>query len=306
VSDRAVAVSDLVKHYGAIHAVDGVSFAIERGEVFGILGPNGAGKTTTIECIEGLRQPDGGAVEVLGVPRGGERPEVRQRIGVQLQTTGFFPKLTVREILGMFGALYSQAMSPEEAIELVSLGESATVASAKLSGGQRQRLSLALALLNRPDLVFLDEPTTGLDPQSRRALWDVIRNLREEGRTVLLTTHYMEEAQELCRRVAIMDHGKIIELDTPDALVRKHFRETAIEVAASAGLTLDRLSALPAVANCTQEAETLTLYSADVPRTMAALFEWTQAEGLPLNGLTIRQATLEDVFLKITGRRIRG
>ena len=303
--DQAVAVSELHKHYGAIRAVDGVSFAVGRGEVFGILGPNGAGKTTTIECLEGLRQPDSGEITVLGVRRGGELARVRQRLGIQLQTTGLFPKLTVREILGLFGALYERSLPAERLIEMVSLQEMAKVRSAKLSGGQRQRLSLALALINEPDLAFLDEPTTGLDPQSRRALWDVIRNLRQEGRTVLLTTHYMEEAQELCGRVAIMDHGRIIELDSPEALVRKHFRETAIEVAAVAGLTPERLAALPAVTSCTRDGDRLTLYSADVPRTMAALFELAEGESLPLDGLTIRQATLEDVFLKITGRRIR-
>jgi len=306
VSAEIVTVRELLKYYGDIHAVDGVSFSVRPGEVFGILGPNGAGKTTTIECIEGLRQPDSGEITVLGIPFGATRSDVRQRLGVQLQTTGLYPRLTVREILQVFGGFYHHALPPDQLIELVSLQEAETTLTSKLSGGQRQRLSLALALINEPVLVFLDEPTTGLDPQSRRALWDIIKNLQRQGRSVLLTTHYMEEAQELCDRVAIMDHGRIIELAPPHELIRKHFRETPIDMDSSDGLTIEQLGMLPAVSSVSQHEEQFTLYSGDVPRTMAALFDLAGEQAVPLTGLTIRQPTLEDVFLKITGRRIRG
>ncbi|MHB0874458.1 MAG: ABC transporter ATP-binding protein [Anaerolineae bacterium] len=303
---EALVVRDLRKHYGSNHAVDGVSFSVREGECFGILGPNGAGKTTTIECIEGLRTQDDGDITILGIHNGSTTAQVRQRIGVQLQTTGLYPKLTTREILGTFSGFYDHSLSVDEMIDLVSLREAEKTLSSKLSGGQKQRLSLALALLNEPELVFLDEPTTGLDPQSRRALWDIIRGLKQQGRTVLLTTHYMEEANELCERVAIMDHGRIIELDAPEKLIRKHFTETPIEIGSSERLPAERLQALPAVTSVTAVNGDTTLFSSDVPRTVAALFEIANAEGISLAELTIRQPTLEDVFLKITGRRIRA
>ncbi len=304
-NEMALQVTDLRKSYGDLKAVDGVTFSVATGEVFGILGPNGAGKTTTVECIEGLRQPDSGEIVVLGRAFGADDPEFRRRLGIQLQSTGLYPKLTVREIMRLFTAFYDDTLETDALLDLVGLRERQNAPTAKLSGGQAQRLSLALALLNKPELVFLDEPTTGLDPQARRAIWDLVHDLRREGRTVVLTTHYMEEAEELCDRVAVMDHGHIIELGTPRELIAKYFRETAIEVDQVDGLTAEGLAALPAVGQVTEENGRFVVFSAAVPKTMSGLFDWAQAHSLELGQMVVRQATLEDVFLKITGRRIR-
>ena len=302
----AVNVQDLHKQYGDVRAVDGASFAIASGEVFGLLGPNGAGKTTTVECILGLRQPDAGQITVLGMEHGAQSRQIKARIGAQLQTTGLYPRLTARELVCLFGQLFPRALPAGEVLELVGLEEKARARSADLSGGQRQRLAVALALVNDPDLVFLDEPTTGLDPQARRKLWDVIRDLKGTGKTVLLTTHYMEEAEQLCDRVAVMDHGQVIALDTPSALIHQHFQETAIEFVALGEPPRERLAALPGVTQSLFENGRPTLYSTDVPRTMAGLFDLVTAGMLAFKDVTVRQATLEDVFLKLTGRRIRS
>jgi ABC-2 type transport system ATP-binding protein len=302
---HAIEVHDLRKSYGEVRAADGVTFSVAEGEIFGLLGPNGAGKTTTVECLLGLRQPDVGEVRLLGMEHGSQSSAIRARLGVQLQTTGLLPQLTVREQMGLFARLFPRALPVDDVLDRVGLREKAKTATKSLSGGQKQRLAVALALVNDPDLIFLDEPTTGLDPQARRGLWDVIRALRAQGTTVLLTTHYMEEAEQLCDRVAIMDHGRIIELDSPEALINKHFRETAIEFVALGESPRERLSALPAVGQTLFENGHATLYSSDVPRTMAGLFELVSAHALAFKDMTVRQATLEDVFLKLTGRRIR-
>jgi ABC-2 type transport system ATP-binding protein len=306
----AVHVQELYKRYGEIRAVDGATFTIATGEVFGLLGPNGAGKTTLVECILGLRQPDAGRITVLGMAQGRQssqiKAQIRVRIGAQLQTTGLYPRLTTRELVDLFGQLYPTALPSGEVLERVGLQEKARARSMDLSGGQRQRLAVALALVNDPDLVFLDEPTTGLDPQARRKLWDVVRDLQRAGKTVLLTTHYMEEAEQVCDRVAIMDHGQIIALDTPAALIHQHFQETAIEFVALGEPPRDRLAALPSVTQTLFENGRRTLYTTDVPRTMAGLFDLITAGALDFKDMTVRQATLEDVFLKLTGRRIRS
>ena len=304
--DAVIELSDLRKRYGAAIAVDGISFTVAAGEIFGLLGPNGAGKTTTVECLLGLRKPDGGTLRVLGQERGAESREIRARLGVQLQTTGLLPQLTVREQVALFADLYPHPLPAAGILASVGLEEQARTATRALSGGQKQRLAVALALVGDPDLVFLDEPTTGLDPQARRALWDVVRGLKRAGKTVLLTTHYMEEAEQLCDRVAILDHGRIIELDAPEALINKHFHETAIEFVALSPAAGERGAGLPAVANTLCEDGHVTLYSTDVPRTMAGLFDLVAARELAFKDMTVRQATLEDVFLKLTGRRIRS
>ncbi len=304
--NAAIEIHDLRKHYGAAVAVDGVTFTVAAGEIFGLLGPNGAGKTTTVECLLGLRKPDGGTLRLMGDPRGAEARELRARLGVQLQTTGLLPQLTVREQAVLFAHLYPHPLPAGDVLARVGLEDQARVATRALSGGQRQRLAVALALVGDPDLVFLDEPTTGLDPQARRALWDVVRELKRAGKTVLLTTHYMEEAEQLCDRVAILDHGRIIELDAPEALINKHFRETAIEFVALSPDAGARCAGLPAVAQTACEDGHVTLYSTDVPRTMAGLFDLVAAHDLSFKDMTVRQATLEDVFLKLTGRRIRS
>ncbi|MBF8282168.1 MAG: ABC transporter, partial [Anaerolineales bacterium] len=219
----AIEVQDLKKYYGATKAVDGISFTVEQGEIFGMLGPNGAGKTTTTETVEGLRVADSGEVRVLGLDVKREPQKVKSRIGVQLQTTALYPRLTVREVLDLFSTFFpGEKRSTDTLIEMVNLREKEKTLSKDLSGGQRQRLSVALALINKPDIVFLDEPTTGLDPQARRSMWETITEIRQSGATVFMTTHYMEEAQTLCDRVAVVDIGKIIALDTPNALINQH------------------------------------------------------------------------------------
>ena len=302
----AVQVSDLYKRYGDVHAVDGVTFDVGRGEIFGLLGPNGAGKTTIVECVLGLRQPDEGMISVLGMEHGAQSRQIKARVGAQLQTTGLYPRLTVREQIDLFAHLFPRSRPVETVIDMVGLQEKARTQTKDLSGGQGQRLAVALALVNDPDLVFLDEPTTGLDPQARRGLWGIVREFKQAGKTVLFTTHYMEEAEQLCDRVAVMDRGQIIALDTPEALINRHFQETAIEFLSVGEPPREQLSALPGVTQALFENGRTTLYSTDVPRTMAGLFELAASDALAFKDMVVRQATLEDVFLKLTGRRIRS
>jgi ABC-2 type transport system ATP-binding protein len=303
---EAIVVENLRKRYGKTQAVDGISFAVHNGEIFGMLGPNGAGKTTTIEIIEGLRDPDEGSITVLGLSQPKDRKAIKMRIGIQLQATSLYPRLTVTEILNLFHTFYPgrKTLSTDELIRLVDLQEKKDTRSKALSGGQKQRLSVALALVNDADVVFLDEPTTGMDPQARRQLWDVIRGLRDRGKTILLTTHYLEEAEQLCDRVAVVDHGRIIELGAPSALIQRYFSEIAIEFQDGHG-SPDAYEHLPGVSQATVEDGRVTVYSRDVPQTMAALLGQESRQGQALQGLSVRSATLEDVFLKLTGRALR-
>ena len=304
-AEPVIRVSGLHKHYGATHAVDGVSFEVAAGTVFGLLGPNGAGKTTTVEVLEGLRTPDAGEVRVLGVDVIRQPDLLKARIGVSLQTAALYPKLTVVEVLDLFRSFYPTGRPTDELVELMDLGEKRTTRTQDLSGGQRQRLSVALALVNDPELVFLDEPTTGMDPAARRALWDVVLGLRDEGRSVLLTTHYMEEAEVLCDRLAIMDHGHILEEGTVDELVSRRFQERAVRFDAIDGLSDERLAAMPGVSSVKHEAGEVLLYTSDVPGTIGAVLEAAEALGVEPANLGVRQATLEDVFLDLTGRALR-
>ncbi|MCD4684563.1 MAG: ABC transporter ATP-binding protein [Anaerolineae bacterium] len=301
----AIDVSALRKVYHGVPAVDGISFQVQEGEVFGLLGPNGAGKTTTVECIEGLRVPDGGTITVLEHTHIGNANGIKEKIGIQLQATGLYPLHTVAELLALFGAFYKRALPPDDLIKLVSLEEKRNTRSKDLSGGQRQRLSLALALVNDPDLIFLDEPTTGLDPQSRRQIWQIVADLQRRGKTVMLTTHYMEEAQTLCDRVAVMDQGTIIALDSPHDLIATHFETTAIEFEDKNSAPMDLLGGLAGVKEAKRDGGLVTLYSADTPRTMEGLLAAARDDKLHFDDLRVRSATLEDVFLKLTGRRIR-
>jgi ABC-2 type transport system ATP-binding protein len=300
----AIVAEDLRKYYGKTRAVDGISVRVPVGEIFGMLGPNGAGKSTTIEMIEGLRKPDSGHITVLGLKQPQQGTAIKERIGIQLQTTALYPRLTVTELLDLFHTFYRgrKTIPTAELIRTVDLEEKRDTRSKELSGGQRQRLSVALALVNDPEIVFLDEPTTGLDPQARRQLWDVIREMQSRGKTILLTTHYLEEAEQLCDRVAIVDHGVIIEQGAPAELISRHFHETAIEFS-DGGTDVEAYKSLPGVANATREEDRVTLYSTDVPRTMAALLQREQTTGF--RDLIVRGATLEDVFLKLTGRALR-
>jgi ABC-2 type transport system ATP-binding protein len=296
-----IVVDDLRKSYGALRAVDGVTFSVRVGELFGILGPNGAGKTTTLEIIEGLRAPDAGEVALLGRRPWPRNHELLPRIGVQLQASAFFERLTAREQIRTFASLYSVSVSDaDEWLERVGLTEKADTRTEKLSGGQLQRLSIACALVHDPEIVFLDEPTAALDPQARRNLWDLLRSLNENGRTVVLTTHYMDEAESLCDRVAIMDHGAILVLDTPDALIRSLDAGVRISVERSA-LAGDDPASIDGVDEVEVDDLSVHLLTHDPARVLSRL-----AEREALRGLQVESATLEDVFLTLTGRAYRA
>ncbi|MEU8124583.1 ABC transporter ATP-binding protein [Spirillospora sp. NPDC049024] len=298
---HTIEVSGLRKRYGDVQAVDGVTFAVEEGEFFGILGPNGAGKTTTLEIIEGLRRADEGDLTVLGLPPWPRNSKLLPRIGVQLQASSFFERLTAREQLRTFGSLYGvPAKKADAMLELVGLDDKADTRVEKLSGGQAQRLSIACALVHDPELVFLDEPTAALDPQARRNLWDVLRSINTDGRTIVLTTHYMDEAEILCDRVAIMDSGRILRLGPPAVLVRGLAAPARISVA-SGVLAVEDARLLPGADEADDDGVSLTISTRDPSAVVAAM-----AAKDALAGVQIRGATLEDVFLELTGREYRA
>jgi ABC-2 type transport system ATP-binding protein len=301
---NVIEVENLQKSYGATRAVDGVSFAVEQGEVFGMVGPNGAGKTTTIECIEGLRRPDAGHVLVLGLDPEGDRQALAERIGIQLQQANLPPRLRVGEALNLFGAFYKTTAAPRDLVERLGLSDKWSAPVAKLSGGQRQRLFIALALVNRPEMVFLDELTTGLDPQARRSMWDLVREVRQQGRTVFLTTHFMEEAERLCDRVAILDHGKIVALDRPEALVRSLGIESRVVFTVDGEARDLPLASLAGVQRVEASGERVIVHGSGdqfVSRVVSAL----EANRIAFRDLRTEQPTLEDVFLSLTGREMR-
>jgi len=291
-------------------AVAGLDLAVGTGECFGLLGPNGAGKTTTIEILEGLTAPDSGDVEILGTPwrEGAAGRALRERLGIQLQETQLADKLTVSEVLALFRSFYRQSHTVEEVLALVELEEKRKARVVTLSGGQKQRLAVACALVSKPELLFLDEPTTGLDPQSRRQLWEIIRRFRAAGGTVLLTTHYMEEAERLCDRVAIMDHGKVIALGTPRELIASLGAEHVIEFALSDGIPDDLMDPIRGVGGVTAVrpgSGGLSLTVTELHRTLPALLALLQQRRLELSSLTTHHATLDDVFVALTGRQLR-
>jgi ABC-2 type transport system ATP-binding protein len=296
-----IRVEGLVMTYGATRAVDGVSFTVASGEFFGLLGPNGAGKTTTLEMIEGLRKPQAGSVRIDQYEPWKREPALQRRMGVQLQASSFFERLTAREQLDTFGSLYGVASGrTDEMLEEVGLVDKADVRTEDLSGGQKQRLSIACALIHDPDVVFLDEPTAALDPQARRNLWDVLRTINDSGRTVILTTHYMDEAEVLCDRVAIMDAGKILELDTPAALVRGLDAPVRISLAPGT-LTAESAREIAGDDPVADEESALTITTRDPSRILTEL-----AQRNALDGLSVSGASLEDVFLELTGREYRA
>ena len=319
----ALRIRGLKKAFVDVQAVDGIDLEVAKGECFGLLGPNGAGKTTTIEICEGLTPPDAGTVELLGLNWNSGADELRQRIGIQLQETQFPDKLTVEEALRLFRSFYRRGITVDESIRMAQLEEKRRSRVGGLSGGQKQRLAMATALVGDPELLFLDEPTTGLDPQARRHLWDLVEELKQAGRTIILTTHYMEEAERLCDRVAIMDHGKVIALGTPKELIATVGGEDIVEFAVSSlGPQVRGAGARPDVMqNAVVDAEALTaipgvqshrvdegvhqlsvseLHTA-VPRIFASLEE----QGLHLSEFRTHSATLEDVFVRLTGRNLR-
>jgi ABC-2 type transport system ATP-binding protein len=290
-----------------VDAVNGLDLEVLAGECFGLLGPNGAGKTTTIEILEGLLPPTAGDVEVLGQRWGEHDQELRERLGISLQETRLAEKLTVKETLTLFRSFYRKGLSPEETLDQVALTEKANAYVGKLSGGQRQRLAVACALIGDPELLFLDEPTTGLDPQSRRQLWDILRGLRSQGRTVLITTHYMDEAERLCDRVAIIDHGRVIALGSPAELIHRLGGEHRIEFAlgGSDGFEAERLERLPGVTSVRREEDAYCLAVTAAHVTVPALLQLLAEEDRDLVRLSTRQSSLEDVFVALTGRHLR-
>ena len=297
----AIEVTDLAKAYGELQAVDGVTFDVGEGEFFGILGPNGAGKTTILEMVEGLRRPDAGTITLLGESPWPRNPGLLPRIGVQLQSTAFFERLTAREQIRTMASLY--AVGPDVAdgwLERVGLGDKADTRVGDLSGGQAQRLSIACALVHGPEVVFLDEPTAALDPQARRNLWELLAGLNDSGRTVVLTTHYMDEAEALCDRVAIIDHGRILELDTPANLVRGLDAPTRITVA-TGQLTPEEAGAIAGVDEVLEDPAGVVLSTREPVAVLTAL-----AQQEHLAGIQVQTGTLEDVFLSLTGREYRA
>jgi ABC-2 type transport system ATP-binding protein len=305
----AVAVRDLRKSYGALEAVRGISFEIRKGECFGLLGPNGAGKTTTVEVLEGLLAASSGDVEVLGRRWGLDDHEIREGLGVCLQQTVLAERLLVGETVSLFRAFYRSGRAPADVIQDVGLQEKALSPVGKLSGGQKQRLAVACALVGDPELLFLDEPTTGLDPQSRRQVWEIVDRLRRRGRTVVLTTHYMDEAERLCDRIAVLDHGRIIAEGTPRELIRSlggdHVIEIAVEESGPGELRPQDLEGLPSVRAVHAEAGHLVLTVLEPHVAIAPLLERVASSGFRLSSLATRHASLEDVFVSLTGRHLR-
>ena len=298
-------VRDLYKDYGGVPGVRGVSFEVQEGEVFGLLGPNGAGKTTTLECVLGLREPDRGAIEVCGIDARRRPREVKECVGAALQTTSLQDKITPREALRLFGSFYRSRTEPQQLLDRFSLSEKADAAFDTLSGGQRQRLALALAFVNQPELVFLDEPTTGLDPQSRRELHGEITRMKGEGQTVLLTTHYIDEAEQLCDRVAIIDHGRVVTIGPPRELIAASRATASVFVRTVQPLQGSVLPSFPGVQELLCEGHTARFHAADLTRTLPEIMSWLADHGLELAELHVRKATLEDIFLELTGTRLR-
>jgi ABC-type multidrug transport system, ATPase component len=286
-------------------AVDKVSFEIEKGEIFGLLGPNGAGKTTTVEIIEGLRKPDSGSIKACGIDVSKGIDKVKELIGVQLQSATIYDKIRVGEAIDLFGGYYQKSLPTDEILDEMSLNDKRDSFVEELSGGQKQRLAMALALVNDPEILFLDEPTTGLDPQARRNVWNIIERLQRKGKTIILTTHYMEEAERLCQRVGIMDYGKVIALDTPRDLITKQNLESAVEFTTSNGIDKGVFQKLPRVSKVTQDGDRFILHTKEASSVLTELIRLSEGNGLNLESISVRKATLEDVFLELTGRRLR-
>jgi ABC-2 type transport system ATP-binding protein len=295
-----------VKRYSDVVAVNGVDLEVRTGECFGLLGPNGAGKTTTVEILEGLTPADGGEVQILGHSwNGGRNQALREKLGVALQETQLADKLTVEETLTLFRSFYRRGHSVDVVIDQVELGEKRNARVGKLSGGQKQRLAVACALVSDPEILFLDEPTTGLDPQARLKLWEIVEQFKSTGGTIVLTTHYMEEAARLCDRVAIMDHGKIIAVGTPRDLVSSLGADQIIELSVTGRLQENALAVLPGVRNVRTRNAAYALTVSEIGLALPALLAFLKDQRVELITLTTHQATLEDVFVSLTGRMLR-
>jgi ABC-2 type transport system ATP-binding protein len=303
----ALVIRGLRKSFGDVVAVDGLDLAVARGECFGLLGPNGAGKTTTIEICEGLTSPEAGTVELLGYNWRDHANELRQQIGIQLQETQFSEKLTVEEVIGLFRSFFHRGLTVEQSIAMTQLDEKRKARVGALSGGQKQRLAMACALVGDPELLFLDEPTTGLDPQARRNVWELVDQLGVAGRTIILTTHYMDEAERLCDRVAVMDHGRIIALGTPKELIASVGGDHIVEFAIGTDSPFDAamLTQIPGVQSHRLHAGLHQLFVAELHTTVPPIFASLAAQKLDLTEFRTHSATLEDVFVSLTGRNLR-
>ena len=300
-----IQVQGLYKNYGAVAALRGVSFAVEEGEVFGLLGPNGAGKTTTVEILEGMRTADKGLARVGGLDPQKSGTEFKEKIGAVLQSTSLPDKLRVKEAIDLFAQFYQQRADTDKLLHRFQLDEKRDAFYSQLSGGQKQRLALAMALVNDPQVVFLDEPTAGLDPQVRREIYAIIEELKHEKKTVMLTTHYIEEAERLCDRVAIVDYGRVIATGTPRELKQKSAGTTRIEVRLAKPMTDGALAHLEGVADCREFEGTYVLHSRRPPQTIVALVKQLETEQNELQSLEMFSPSLEDVFIELTGRRLR-
>jgi len=305
VADLVISCKDLRKHYPDVKAVDGLDLFVERNECFGLLGPNGAGKTTTVEMLEGLTVPDGGEMSVLGLDWRRDARELRERIGISLQETQLHEKLTVIETLRLFRSFYRDGPDPDQLLRDLSLDEKRDARVGKLSGGQKQRLAVACAVVGNPDVLFLDEPTTGLDPQSRLQLWEVIARFRAKGGTVLLTTHYMDEAQRLCDRIAIIDHGKLIALGTPEELIARLEAPNIIEFTSDPEIGADAFRDMPGCHGCARRGEAWQLRVDSLADAIPRLITVVEQNGAKLRTLSTHAATLEDLFVALTGRELR-
>src|SRR5579862_5248310 len=304
-SGATIEVLNLTKRYGDVEALRGVSFAVNEGEVFGLLGPNGAGKTSTVEILEGLRTPDSGSVSVCGLDPQASGAEFKYVIGAALQATALPDKMRVHEALDLFGSFYPQRRGTKELLARFGLEEKRSAFYNQLSGGQKQRLALAMALVNNPRVIFLDEPTAGLDPQVRREIYDIVEELKKEKKTNLLTAHYIEEAEKLCDRVAIIDHGKIIKTGTPRELKQSSAGTTRIEVRLARPATEAALRALDGVSDFRTMGENYVLYAARAPQAIVSLVKHLEADNNELQSLEMYSPSLEDVFIELTGRRLR-
>jgi ABC-2 type transport system ATP-binding protein len=303
--EPVIQVENLVKRYGDLEAVRGVSFSVNEGEVFGLLGPNGAGKTTTIEILEGLRNLDGGRVSVCGLDPQRDPEKLKNEIGAALQSTSLPDKLKTFEAIKLFAGFYSRRRDPEELLKRFGLVEKRDTFYSKLSGGQKQRLALAMALVNNPRVLFFDEPTAGLDPQVRREIYDIIEELRREKKTIVITTHYIEEAERLCDRVAIVDHGKVIALGTPQELKNRSGDKTRVEVRLTRPESVETLKALDGVTECRDLNGGYALHTQRPPQAIVSVVKYLEAQGNELVSLEIATPSLEDVFIELTGRRLR-
>ncbi|MDQ2905694.1 MAG: ABC transporter ATP-binding protein [Chloroflexota bacterium] len=305
VGDAAIVVETFTKIYGSQRVVDQLSFSVRRGEVFALLGPNGAGKTTTVETLEGYRKPDTGSVRVLGLDPIREAGQLKPQIGVMLQQDGLYPGLTAREVLHLFAGYYRRPQDADALLERVGLSSAAKTRCRRLSGGQKRRLALGIALVGNPTLVFLDEPTAGMDPQARLATWEIIRDLKRNGATVLLTTHLMDEAERLADRVAIIDHGRLVALDTPAGLTGGQ-NANIVRFVAPAGLDCTQLAALPSAAKVEEvRPGSYLIESEAIPALLAELTAWLRDQHVTLSELRVGHGSLEDLFLRLTGSEMR-